>query len=236
MYETREVLKTVDHTILKVDATWDMVRKTIDMAAMNECASACISPCYVSRAFEYVEEKYDGSLPICTVIGFPSGQSTTEVKLYEAREAILDGAREIDMVINISWVKDRRFEEILKEISELENLCHYNNVCGYITLKVIVESCLLTEWELRKMCEIVALSGADFIKTSTGFSTGGATVNDIAIMKEEMDKWNNDKELREKFPLRDKIKIKASGGIKNMEDAKQFLYFGADRLGTSRLL
>ena len=229
--EKEKVLSYVDHTLLKVNATWNEVKKVLDDAIVNNCASACISPCYVKQAVYYV----NGNLPICTVIGFPSGQTTTNVKLFETEQAIKYGASEIDMVINIGWLKDKNYEELLNEITLIANICH-SNPNKYIPLKVIVESCLLTEYEIRKMCELVAKSGADFIKTSTGFSTNGATPNDVVIMKEEMDKWNKNKELKDKFPTRENIKIKASGGIKNFEDAEMFLFLGADRLGTSRLI
>lgn len=206
-----DILKFVDHTLLGQAATWDEIRGILDDAMKYETASACIPASYVKQAAEYV----DGKLPICTVIGFPNGYSTTAVKVYEAKDAIENGAEEIDMVINIGHLKDKRYQEIEEEIRRIHEACD-----GKI-LKVIIETCLLTEEEKIKMCEIVTSAGAEFIKTSTGFSTAGATLADVELMRKHVGK---------------EVKVKAAGGISSFDDAEEFVKAGADRLGTSRLI
>ncbi len=206
-----EILKYVDHTLLSQTATWEEIREILDDAMKYGTASACIPPSYVKRAAEYVQ----GKLPICTVIGFPNGYSTTETKVFEAKDAISKGASEIDMVINIGLVKDRLYEELEEEIRQLRK------ACGDKILKVIIETCLLTEEEKIKMCEIVTGAGADYIKTSTGFSKAGATFEDVKLMKEHVG---------------EKVKVKAAGGISSFDDAEEFIRLGAERLGTSRLI
>lgn len=206
-----EILKKVDHTLLKQTATWEDIKKLCDDAIKCNTASVCIPPCFVKEAKEYV----GGKMKICTVIGFPNGYNLTKVKMFETEEAIKDGADEIDMVINVGKLKEKNYNYILNEINGIKSKCN-----GKI-LKVIIETCLLTEEEKVKMCEIVSESDADYIKTSTGFSTGGATLEDIKLFKEHM---HNGK------------KIKAAGGIKNFEDAEEFIKAGAERLGTSRLV
>ena len=172
----REVLKLVDHTLLSQSATWEEIRQILDDAVEYEAASACIPAAYVKQAAEYVE----GKLPICTVIGFPNGYSTTAVKVFETKDAIANGADEIDMVINIGFLKDKRYQEIEDEIRQI------HEACGQKILKVIIETCLLTEEEKIKMCEIVTNAGAEYIKTSTGFSTGGATFADVELMRKHV--------------------------------------------------
>lgn len=226
--DKKDILRKVDHTLLKQTATTKDIENLIDKAIENECASVCIPPYFVASAYEYAK----GLIPICTVIGFPNGYSATDIKVAETEKALRDGASEIDMVININLVKEGKYGEVEREIRILSNICHMEKAI----LKVIIETCLLEDDEIRKMCEVVARGGADYIKTSTGFSTGGATRKDIKIMKEEMDKWNEDASLKQKFPEREKIKIKASGGISGFEDAEDFIELGADRLGTSRLI
>lgn len=208
----QDILKKVDHTILSQTAKWEDVKKICDDGIKYNVASVCIPPCYVEEAKKYVGEK----LKICTVIGFPNGYNTTNVKVYETLSALESGADEIDMVINIGYLKDKRYNDIENEIKSIKN------VCGNKVLKVIIETCLLTDEEKIKMCEIVDKSGADYIKTSTGFSTSGATFEDIRIFKESL-KGSN-------------LKIKAAGGVKSFEDAEEFIKLGADRLGTSRLV
>ena len=208
----QEILNKVDHTILAQTAKWEDVKKICDDGIKYNTASVCIPPSYVEQAKKYVGDK----LKICTVIGFPNGYNTTNVKVYETLEAIEKGADEIDMVINIGWLKDKKYEEVENEIRAIKN------VCGNKILKVIIETCLLTEEEKAKMCEIVDKSGADYIKTSTGFSTNGATFEDIKLFKESL-KGSS-------------LKIKAAGGVKSFEDALRFIELGADRLGTSRLI
>ncbi len=209
--EKKDILSKVDHTLLAQSATWEEIRQILDDGIKYGTASACIPAAYVRQAAGYVE----GKLPICTVIGFPNGYSTTAVKAYETKDAVANGAMEIDMVINIGWLKDRRYEEIKEEIRQVHQACE-----GRI-LKVIIETCLLTDEEKKKMCEIVTEAGAEFIKTSTGFSSAGATFSDIALMREHTGS---------------NVKIKAAGGISSFEDAEKFLRLGADRLGTSRLV
>lgn len=208
----QDILKKVDHTVLSQTAKWKDVKKICDDGIKYNVASVCIPPCYVEEAKKYVGEK----LKICTVIGFPNGYNTTNVKVYETLSALESGADEIDMVINIGHLKDKRYNDIENEIKSIKN------VCGNKVLKVIIETCLLTDEEKIKMCEIVDKSGADYIKTSTGFSTSGATFEDIKIFKESL-KGSN-------------LKIKAAGGVKSFEDAEEFIKLGADRLGTSRLV
>ncbi len=206
-----EILKKVDHTLLKQISTMEDIKKLCDDAIKFNTASVCIPPCYVKEAKEYVGDK----MKICTVIGFPNGYNLTSVKMFETEEAIKDGADEIDMVINIGKLKEKKYDYILNEINGIKTKCN-----GKI-LKVIIETCLLTEEEKIKMCDIVSESDADYIKTSTGFSTGGATLEDIKLFKKY---------------IKNNKKIKAAGGIKGFEDAEKFIEAGADRLGTSKLV
>lgn len=206
-----KILSKVDHTLLKQESTWEQIREICDDGIKYGTASVCIPPSFVKAAKEYVGEK----LKICTVIGFPNGYNTTAVKCFETEDAVQNGADEIDMVINIGWVKDKRWEAILNEIKEVKNSCQ-----GRL-LKVIIETCLLTEEEKVKLCEIVSESGAEFIKTSTGFSTGGATREDVALFAEH---------------VKPGVQIKAAGGISSMKDAEDFIALGANRLGTSRIV
>ena len=206
-----EIICTIDHTLLKQDATWDQIRDLCMEGMENGVASVCIPPSFVKQAAEFAGEK----LPICTVIGFPNGYQTSMIKVLEAAQAVKNGADEIDMVINIGWVRERRYDDILKEINEVKEACN-----GKL-LKVIIETCLLTEEEKIALCDVVSRSKAEFIKTSTGFAGGGATLADIQLFK--------------KFVTGD-TKIKAAGGIKSVSDAEAFLAAGADRLGTSSLL
>ena len=208
---TEKILSYVDHTLLSPAATWEEIKQICDDGIKYKTASVCIPPCYVKQAKEYVNEK----VKICTVIGFPNGANTPEVKAYETKDAIKNGADEIDMVINIGNLKDGLYDDVLNEIKLIKSACKDK------ILKVIIETCLLTEEEKIRMCEIVSLAGADFIKTSTGFSTGGATFEDIALFAKHVDK---------------KVKIKAAGGIKTMDDAEKFISLGATRLGTSRIV
>ncbi|MGN1345906.1 MAG: deoxyribose-phosphate aldolase [Eubacteriales bacterium] len=213
--EIREILGKVDHTFLAVDATWDQIRETLEDALFCRCASACIPPSFVHRAADYVE----GSVKICTVIGFPNGYSTTRVKCFEAAEAVRDGADEVDMVINIGWLREKRDDDVLAEICAVREAV--DRVKTGIVLKVIIETCLLTEEEKIRMCGIVSASGADYIKTSTGFSKSGAAFDDVALFAAH---------------LTNGVKIKAAGGISSLEDAERFIELGADRLGTSRIV
>lgn len=209
--DRKEILKRVDHTMLAQNATWEEIRQILDDGLKYETASACIPAAYVKQAAQYVE----GKLPICTVIGFPNGYHTTAVKVFETKDAIANGASEIDMVINIGFVKDKRYDEVEDEIRQVHDACE-----GKI-LKVIIETCLLTDEEKIKMCEIVTNAGAEYIKTSTGFSTAGATFEDVALMKKHVGP---------------NVHVKAAGGISSFEDAEEFIRLGADRLGTSRLV
>ena len=209
--DREEILNKVDHTLLTQTATWEEIREILDDAMKYHTASACIPAAYVKQAAEYVQ----GRLPICTVIGFPNGYHTTAVKVFETKDAVANGASEIDMVINIGFLKDKRYEEIEEEIRQIHAACE-----GRI-LKVIIETCLLTEKEKIKMCEIVTKAGAEFIKTSTGFSTGGATFEDVELMRKYVGA---------------NVKVKAAGGIASFADAEKFVDLGADRLGTSRLI
>ena len=206
-----EILNKVDHTLLNPAATWDEIKAVCDDGIKYKTASVCIPASYVKAAKEYVGD----GLKICTVMGFPNGYSTTAAKCFETRDAVLNGADEIDMVINIGWLKDKRYDDILDEIKLIKAECN-----GKI-LKVIIETCLLTDEEKIKMCEIVSASGADFIKTSTGFSVGGATREDIALFAQN---------------VADHVKIKAAGGISSITDAENFVDLGASRLGTSRIV
>ena len=209
--DQNKILSIVDHTLLGVNATWDEIREILDDAMKYGTASACIPAAYVKEAAEYV----DGKLAICTVIGFPNGYNTTAVKVFETKDAIANGAEEIDMVINVGALKNKRYQEIEDEIRAI------HEACGGKILKVIIETCLLTEEEKIKMCEIVTNAGAEYIKTSTGFSTSGATFDDVALMRKHVGK---------------DVKIKAAGGIASFDDAEKFMSLGADRLGTSRLV
>lgn len=207
----KEILRYVDHTLLSQTATWNEIREILDDAMAYGTASACIPASYVEQAVRYV----DGWLPICTVIGFPNGYSTKEAKVFEAEDAIRKGASEIDMVIQIGFLKDGRYDAVEEEIRAVRE------ACGDKILKVIIETCLLTREEKIKMCQIVTRAGADYIKTSTGFSTGGATFEDVELMKAH---------------IGEDVKIKAAGGIDSFEDAQEFIRRGAQRLGTSRLI
>ena len=207
----KELLGRVDHTLLAQTATWEEIKQICDDGIQYGVASVCIPPCYVRDAYAYVKRRID----ICTVIGFPNGYMTTAAKVFETQDAIANGADEIDMVINIGWLKDKKYDLIEKEIRTLKLVCEDR------ILKVIIETCLLTEEEKIKMCEIVTKAGADFIKTSTGFSKSGATFEDI--------------ELFAKY-VGDGVQIKAAGGISSMEDAERFVKLGASRLGTSRIV
>ena len=205
------ILSACDHTLLLQGATWEQIRAICDDGIKYGTASVCIPPCYVKPAKEYVGDK----VKICTVIGFPNGNSTTETKVFETTDAIINGADEIDMVINIGMLKAKEYAYVLDEIKQIKK------ACGDRILKVIIETCLLTDEEKIKMCELVTESGADFIKTSTGFSTGGATFADIELFAKHVGK---------------NVKIKAAGGISSLEDADKFLELGASRLGTSRVV
>ena len=207
----KDILSAVDHTLLAQGATWNEIKEICDDGIRYGCASVCIPPSYVADAARYAA----GRIRICTVIGFPNGYSTTAVKCFEAADAVKNGAVEIDMVINIGWLKDKRYDELLDEINAVKEACS-----GRL-LKVIIETCLLTEDEKIRMCGIVSESGADYIKTSTGFSTAGANKEDIRLMSEHVSPGT---------------KIKAAGGIASLNDAEEFLRLGADRLGTSRIV
>ena len=209
--EIQSILAKVDHTLLAQSATWNEIKAICDDGVKYGCASVCIPASYVKRAAEYV----DGKIAICTVIGFPNGYDTTAAKCFEAEDAVNNGASEVDMVINIGWVKDGLYDQVLEEIRAVKAACH-----GKL-LKVIIETCLLTDEEKIKLCEVVSASHADYIKTSTGFAGGGATREDVALMAAHM---TNGK------------KIKAAGGIASLQDAEDFLKLGADRLGTSRIV
>lgn len=211
MIDKNELVKHVDHTLLLQPSTWEEIRQICDDAVKYETASVCIPPCYVKQAEEYMQ----GKVAVCTVIGFPNGNMTTAVKEFETKDAIANGAEEIDMVINIGWLKDKKYDLLEEEIRTLKA------ACGEKILKVIIETCLLTDEEKIKMCEIVTAAGADYIKTSTGFSTGGATFDDVKLFAQHVGPG---------------VKIKAAGGISSLEDAEKFLELGADRLGTSRII
>lgn len=209
--DIKKILSACDHTLLSQDATFEDIALLCDDAIRYSTASVCIPPCYVKAAKDYVK----GKMNICTVIGFPLGYQKAEVKAFETREAVKDGADEIDMVINVGYLKAKRYDDILSEIKAVREECE-----GKI-LKVIIETCLLTEEEKKIMCAVVHKGGADYIKTSTGFSTGGATKDDVRIFAENLPAG---------------LKIKAAGGIKTLEDAEEFLSLGAERLGTSRIV
>lgn len=209
--DIKDILSRVDHTLLSQTATWAEIKQICDDGIKYGCASVCIPASFVKAAAEYV----GGKIPVCTVIGFPNGYSTTAAKCFEAEDAVRNGAEEIDMVINIGALKDERYDFILDEINAVKAACH-----GRL-LKVIIETCLLTDGEKIKMCEIVSESDADFIKTSTGFSTAGATKEDIELFKKHVTGGT---------------KIKAAGGISSLADAEEFIRLGADRLGTSRIV
>lgn len=206
-----ELCALVDHTQLKQTATWEDICQLCDEAIAYHTASVCIPPCYVKKAWDYVQ----GRVPICTVVGFPNGNMTTAAKVFETKEAIGNGAKEIDMVINIGWLKDGKTDAVLEEIRALKA------AAGPLVLKVIIEACLLTDEEKVTMCSLVTEAGADYIKTSTGFSTGGATFHDIELFAAHVGKG---------------VKIKAAGGISSLEDAERFAALGASRLGTSRII
>ena len=209
--EMKEILSKVDHTLLSQSATWAEIRAICDDGMKYHTASVCIPASYVKQAADYV----DGKLPICTVIGFPNGYDTTKAKCFEASDAVENGAQEVDMVINIGWVKDQKWDALLEEIKAVKAACR-----GRL-LKVIIETCLLTDDEKIKMCEIVSASGADYIKTSTGFSTAGATFHDVELFAAHVTNG---------------VKIKAAGGISSIADAEKFIELGASRLGTSRIV
>lgn len=209
--DIKEILSKVDHTLLSQTATWAEIKSICDDGVKYQTASVCIPASYVKRAKEYVGDK----LAICTVIGFPNGYSTTAAKVFETADAVSNGADEIDMVINIGMLKDKRYDDVLSEIKAIKEACN-----GKL-LKVIIETCLLTDEEKIKMCEIVSESGADYIKTSTGFSTAGATKEDVALFAAHVESH---------------LKIKAAGGISSIKDAEDFINLGASRLGTSRIV
>lgn len=209
--QLQKILSACDHTLLSQTATWEDIREVLRDGIRYNVASVCIPPSHVKRAREYVKDK----LKICTVIGFPNGYQTTAVKVFETRDAIENGADEIDMVINIGELKARNYPYLLNEISEIKR------ACGGHVLKVIIETCLLSESEKIDMCRIVSLSGADYIKTSTGFSSGGATREDVELLRQR---------------VAPEVKVKAAGGISSLKDASDFLELGADRLGTSRIV
>lgn len=204
-----EILKRVDHTQLKAYATWEDIVKLCDEAIANETASVCVPPTYIKR----IHDTYGDKINVCTVVGFPLGYSVTEAKVAETKQAIVDGAREIDMVINISHVKNGMYDAVEQEIRALREVCRDH------VLKVIIETCYLTEEEKIAMCKAVTNAGADYIKTSTGFGTGGATIEDIRLFKQY---------------IGEDVKIKAAGGISTLEDLEAFMAEGCDRIGTSR--
>lgn len=209
--DLKTILSKTDHTLLAQTATWPEIQQICDDGIKYHTASVCIPASYVKRASEYAK----GSVAICTVIGFPNGYDTTAAKVFEAEDAVKNGADEVDMVINLGYVKDGLFDKVQDEIQQVKA------ACGNHILKVIIETCLLTQEEKIKMCEIVTRSGADFIKTSTGFSTGGATFDDVKLFREHVGP---------------NVKVKAAGGIKTLADAEKFISLGADRLGTSRIV
>ncbi len=209
--EKKNIVSRVDHTLLAQTATWEEIRALCDDAVAHGTASVCIPPSFVKRAKEYVGER----MAVCTVIGFPNGYNTTVAKVFETKDAVANGADEVDMVINLGWVKEGRFDLVGQEIRALKE------AAGDKVLKVIIETCLLSEEEKIQMCQVVGAAGADYIKTSTGFSTAGATFEDIALFRRHVGA---------------DVKIKAAGGITSMEDAERFVELGADRLGTSRII
>ena len=209
--EIKEILTHVDHTLLKQEATWEQIKKICDDGIKFNTASICIPPSYVKECADFCQ----GKISVCTVIGFPNGYNTTACKFFEAADAVENGVDEIEMVINIGWLKDKRYDLIENEIREIKKACN-----GKI-LKVIIETCLLTDEEKIKMCSIVTDAGADFIKTSTGFSTAGATFDDVTLMRKHVGP---------------QVQVKAAGGISSFDDAEKFIELGAARLGTSRLV
>lgn len=209
--DRKEIFSKVDHTVLAQGATWEDIRQLLDDAIEYGTASVCIPPSYVPQAAEYAA----GRMAICTVIGFPNGYNTTAVKCFETKDAIEHGADEIDMVINIGWVKDKKYDQVREEIRAVKA------ACGSKILKVIIETCLLTDEEKIEMCKVVTEAGADFIKTSTGFSTAGATFADIELFAKHVGPG---------------VRMKAAGGISSFEDAEKFVELGASRLGTSRIV
>ena len=209
--ELKSILEKCDHTLLAQTAAWEEIRAVCDDGMKYGCASVCIPASYVRQAADYMS----GRLPVCTVIGFPNGYDTTAAKCFMAKDAVDNGAEEVDMVINLGWVKDRRWDDLLAEIQAVKA------ACGGRLLKVIIECCLLTDEEKVKLCEIVTNSGADYIKTSTGFGGGGATREDVALFAKHVGPH---------------VKIKAAGGIASLEDAEDFIALGASRLGTSRIV
>lgn len=209
--DIKEILRTVDHTLLKTSSNIEGIRKLCDEGIKYNTASICIPPYFV----EYAKNYTNNQISICTVIGFPNGYNTTRTKVFETTEALENGADEIDMVVNMGMIKSKSYDKILNEIMEVKNACKDK------ILKVIIETCLLSDDEIIKMCNIVSKSGADFIKTSTGFSTSGATFDNIILIKKHVSPH---------------VKIKAAGGISSLEDAEKFISLGADRLGTSRII
>ncbi|MBE6990457.1 MAG: deoxyribose-phosphate aldolase [Ruminococcaceae bacterium] len=209
--EWREILARVDHTLLTQSSAWEEIRSACDDGIRYGCASVCIPAVWVKQASDYVA----GRIPVCTVVGFPNGYSTTAAKCFEAADAVKNGASEIDMVIDVGWVKDRRYDDVLAELQAVKAACD-----GRV-LKVIIETCLLTEEEKIELCRVVSDSGADYIKTSTGFAGGGATREDVALLRAH---------------TAPHVKVKAAGGIADLQDAADFIALGADRLGTSRIV
>jgi deoxyribose-phosphate aldolase len=209
--EVREILARCDHTFLKPDATWADIKAVCDDGIKYGTATVCIPPSFVRKAKNYVGDE----IPVCTVVGFPNGYVTTDVKVFEASNAVYNGADEIDMVVNIGMVKELNFEAVTNDIRQVKR------VCGRKVLKVIIETCLLTDDEKIRMCGAVSDGGAEYIKTSTGFSTGGATRHDVELLR--------------RFSPKD-LKVKAAGGISSLQDAEDFIALGADRLGTSRIV
>ena len=209
--EIKDILAICDHTLLLQTSTWEEIKGICDDAMKYHTASVCIPPCYVKQAKEYMQ----GKIPVCKVIGFPYGNHTTACKVFETKDAVANGADEIDMVINVGMLKAKEYDYVLNEIKEIKEACQ-----GRV-LKVIIETCLLTDEEKIKMCEIVTQSGADYIKTSTGFSTAGATFADVELFAKHVGEG---------------VKIKAAGGIASIADAEKFMELGADRLGTSRIV
>ena len=209
--EIKDILAICDHTLLLQTSTWEEIKGICDDAMKYHTASVCISPCYVKQAKEYMQ----GKIPVCTVIGFPNGNHTTACKVFETKDAVANGADEIDMVINVGMLKAKEYDYVLNEIKEIKEACQ-----GRV-LKVIIETCLLTDEEKIKMCVIVTQSGADYFKTSTGFSTAGATFADVELFAKHVGEG---------------VKIKAAGGIASIADAEKFMELGADRLGTSRIV
>ncbi len=213
--DIKEILKHCDHTLLAQTATWEEIRQICDDGIRYGTASVCIPPSFVKQAAEYIKGCPDGKVAVCTVIGFPNGYSTTAVKVFETKEAIREGADEIDMVVNLGWVREGRFDLVEEEIRTLKE------ACGDHILKVIIETCLLTDEEKTALCGCVTRAGADYIKTSTGFSKAGATFDDIRLFARHIGEG---------------VKMKAAGGISSIEDAEEFLRLGAERLGTSRIV